>query len=536
MPPPNTPDDTDEIMSHEVVDPEDWYPHYVYYGSSPPSAERTLDADMVADPPSSPPSPTRIGGTRNLVVGDDPEPDRPDPMEDLEPYIDWEGLEYIDQVDENLHCAICKTPFYGPVTTPDCQHTFCFDCLRQHIKNLTEENRSLTCPMCRTEISGGMKGVVRADRIVVALLDQLQVKCPERLCRWVGPRLGLEKHVGDICPYTPVPCIQRSCPGKIIRASQSDTCQHYQERCELCSALINKAAEYEHRMTVCPFHAEQCGDCGFLVERQHLSEHSAVCSTTDTGCKYEELGCQHKDMGGVIKQHEETCVYGLVSRLEERLLSKIEATESLRSQNRQMQYDIQEAQERLAKVETEQAALKEGIKNQSNLAAATTTSSTSSSSTSSSSSPLPSSSSHAQAAAAAATVFDDHQERAQYMLETFDQIDKRVLDFSQALVSQDARQTTMLLNETRPLKEQMTDIRSQLGVLGMHVRWLMDVQRTRQRQNIINSFSGTTTSDSGSPSTSNTNNNNDGGLGSGSTSTLVERRLSDRGTPPRPSL
>ena len=38
----------------------------------------------------------------------------------------------------------------------------------------------------------------------------------------------------------------------------------------------------------------------------------------------------------------------------------------------------------------------------------------------------------------------------------------------------EGRQTVMLLNETAPLKDQLAEIRSTLGVLGMHVRWLMN--------------------------------------------------------------
>jgi len=46
----------------------------------------------------------------------------------------------------DYHCSVCYSVFFQPITTPDCKHTFCRQCLS---KVLETQN---TCPLCRNEI------------------------------------------------------------------------------------------------------------------------------------------------------------------------------------------------------------------------------------------------------------------------------------------------------------------------------------------------------------------------------------------------
>ena len=64
--------------------------------------------------------------------------------------------------DQFLSCKICLEPFKNPKTL-SCLHTFCFDCLQQHLDAESSRsrfaiyNRNITCPLCRkkTELPSG---------------------------------------------------------------------------------------------------------------------------------------------------------------------------------------------------------------------------------------------------------------------------------------------------------------------------------------------------------------------------------------------
>jgi len=43
----------------------------------------------------------------------------------------------------DLHCSICYSVFFQPITTPDCQHNFCRPCLARVIET------HASCPLCR---------------------------------------------------------------------------------------------------------------------------------------------------------------------------------------------------------------------------------------------------------------------------------------------------------------------------------------------------------------------------------------------------
>lgn len=141
-------------------------------------------------------------------------------------------------------------------------------------------------------------------------------------------------------------------------------------------------------------------------------------------------------------------------------------------------------------------------------------------------------------------------EQAEYIFRMFDDLDTRINNISKALIDQDARQNLRMMTEFMPVKEQLVEARSQLGVMSMHVRWLMDLQRSRQRQtaDVVGGLGGAAGSSSGSSTTnSNTqpssgqeaseNNSGSGGIAplTGSPAGIL-RRMSDRVSPVRPSL
>jgi hypothetical protein len=67
-----------------------------------------------------------------------------------------------------------------------------------------------------------------------------------------------------------------------------------------------------------------------------------------------------------------------------------------------------------------------------------------------------------------------YESRDQYFLSLFETMESKVERVSSALTEVEGRHSMMLFNETLQIKDQLTEVRSTLGVLGMHVRWLMN--------------------------------------------------------------
>ena len=77
--------------------------------------------------------------------------------------VDLRGLEYVDEFDHNLLCAICHSAFVLPVKL-DCEHVFCQECINQALSH------SDNCPTCRRQISGRPMGVA-VPKIIDRILD-----------------------------------------------------------------------------------------------------------------------------------------------------------------------------------------------------------------------------------------------------------------------------------------------------------------------------------------------------------------------------
>lgn len=492
----------------------------------------------------------------------------------FEPSIDWQCLDYISQVDENLICAICKAPFHKPLTTKACGHTFCEACIDQALEEARGRARNrVPCPLCRTELSTGCdRGSNRFVRVVEmgAQLDRLEVKCPNnaQLCKWTGQRSSLEDHVRNVCEYTMLPCLSGSCDKMIIRKSRGDgpvegqpLCQHYVWSCRHCNEMIDMSTQDQHLLTSCRGYLALCGYCGTLVVREQLAAHGEACLDEETTCTHEKLGCSLMSTRKDLLAHEKVCKFGSVRNfideiLEEQLkarigLVKVDLTRQLEqilqrerhcmeTSFREIREELREALQGERRQREELALSLSSILRYRGPVGGNATADDGSHELSRLPLPIPVSSDY---------------EQAEYMFRMFDELDTRMSEISKALIDQDARHSVMLLNELMPVKEQLVEARSQLGVMGMHVRWLMDLQRSRQRQiaEVVSGLTGGSGSGSGSGSAGSAtttgsdvqSDSRQASVGSrdarragGSDDNLpgVLRRVSDRTSPVRPSL
>ncbi|KKY31793.1 putative traf-type zinc finger [Diaporthe ampelina] len=367
-----------------------------------------------------------------------------------------------------------------------------------------------------------------------AQLDRLEVKCPNdtQLCRWTD----------------------RSCGKTIIRKSHGTACRHQEGPCAYCEETIDLSMEVQHYMTVCAKYRVSCEYCGKEVARDLLAAHGEACSVELANCPYSKLGCSYSSLRKDVREHEKTCDRGafmeLLDGLEKRLKADmIEMKESLATQMEQkIQLQKHQMDSRLQEIQDE---LQEERRKREELAQKF--------------SRLESGDlrllRYRDPAAGNSTAHDGTNdgrsslsipegsdfEQAEYMFRMFDELDTRISNISKALIDQDARQSVRVMTELMPVKEQLVEARSQLGVMGMHVRWLMDLQRSRQRQatDVVSGLgagAGGAGSSSGSSATTNSNaqsssgqgasGNNGGGAGGPvDTSVGISRRVSDRVSP-----
>lgn len=280
---------------------------------------------------------------------------RPPAERKIDHPLDWQKLEYVDEVDDELKCSICKSPFYRPVITDECCHEFCESCLDQHLSYATTRSSRLTapCPTCRTTLDFSAEGPVPESRTMLvsepsssrgwlSTLDQLHVRCPNgaALCPWTGPRSQASAHVRRHCPHTRERCVLASCDELVPRDAQAEGCLHFSVDCEFCGAAVIKADEGEHRALSCRAYKAPCELCGAPVVQEHAASHREACAVEVVDCAYTADGCAKRVAREVLARHEQKCVYGRLRGLEERMDLRVKAVENLQRENQLWLRDI----------------------------------------------------------------------------------------------------------------------------------------------------------------------------------------------------
>ena len=169
--------------------------------------------------------------------------------------------------DQFLHCKICLEPYKSPKTLT-CLHTFCSDCIQQHVDSENTRsryslyNRHVTCPLCRkrTEIPTG--GVRRLpDNFLLANLTEVidrrrPLKIPPcEICHTVRPRSN------DACSKC-LDCSKLLCKTCVDLHLTTKVTQHH--------SLIDVEGEKDIECKVHPdeivrFYCEPCDACICVV-------------------------------------------------------------------------------------------------------------------------------------------------------------------------------------------------------------------------------------------------------------------------------
>ena len=362
--------------------------------------------------------------------------------------LDMRSLEYTTPIDENLTCPICRIAFINPITT-SCDHVFCSDCFNQSY------GISPTCPVDRCSLS--IPGDIGpTPRIILNQLDGLQVKCPNTTagCEWVLARSMVQNHVDRYCDYTLVSCTSKTCKGKVTRKDIQRGCLHYDAVCPDCEESLEKAEMERHRERDCEERRTRCEKCGVEVLRCRTEVHEIECTECIAPCKWAIFGCSYRSKRKDLVGHASLCDFKIMGPLIESLKEEIT---SLRTELHYLNERDKAKDRRIKFLESEKSIASSALVSPVRDILA-----------------LPDVSSPS-------IEYAPFDSRDKYLLFLLESQETKVDHISTAMTELEAKQTMMLFNETIPIKEQLAELRSAQGVLGMHVRWLMNFRLQERR-------------------------------------------------------
>ncbi|CUA66879.1 hypothetical protein RSOLAG22IIIB_00329 [Rhizoctonia solani] len=192
---------------------------------------------------------------------------------------------YVEPVNTNLVCCICRQPFADPITATPCGHTFCRPCITQAL------DVSSQCPIDRGVLA--LSDLVPAPQLVRNMVDELVVQCPNAPlgCTHTSQRQLITSHA-HTCTYTPTQCNDSTCTEFVLKhhlnTHSQDTCPHKLTQCQSCGLQV-PAPEHPDR---CPARKDQCAHCSSPVEHNRLAHHAAnECPAVPIPCPMSAYGC-----------------------------------------------------------------------------------------------------------------------------------------------------------------------------------------------------------------------------------------------------
>ncbi|KAI9713177.1 MAG: hypothetical protein M1820_001162 [Bogoriella megaspora] len=208
--------------------------------------------------------------------------------------VDLRQLDLVSPCDDNLICSICHGPFVKPVKL-SCEHIFCEECVKQTWE-MTQVGRTRTCPHCRSRV-GNVFTRGDINKIVLAMLDELKVRCPKQAegCTAEVARAEVQDHVDKYCGWTEISCPSLDCEEKLQRKDVEGGCTHFDVTCEDCGSQVWQRDLVIHQEKHCLKSTMTCSECDAEILRRDMKSHvedeclEAIqpCSGSSYGCKLE---------------------------------------------------------------------------------------------------------------------------------------------------------------------------------------------------------------------------------------------------------
>ena len=157
----------------------------------------------------------------------------------------YEKERFVDEVDEELLCAICGLVLKDPVQIRQCEHCFCSDCMYEWWKHRQ------TCPIDRTRVPS-VDDIISPPRIVRNMLSRLKLTCDNVSfgCTEIVRLEALQLHLSQ-CAHNPkrmVMC-EKGC-GLSVPFDELEQHNCVEQLCSCLKKESEKVAALEDRVSL----------------------------------------------------------------------------------------------------------------------------------------------------------------------------------------------------------------------------------------------------------------------------------------------
>ena len=215
----------------------------------------------------------------------------------------------------------------------------------------------------------------------------------------------------------------------------------------------------EHYDNSCSDNTSKCSLCAAMVVRHRMERHlSSECPEAEVHCESSPYGCMVFAKRKVVEEHEQRgCVYQAIGKLMRDRMEDRNVINELRGRIHSLERRLEYRGGLLPHAGGE----------------------ASSSSASAAAGFVPNLDLDLSNSPRAAPMPWNHHNGSldDYMLAQFERMDNKLEDLRKAMLERDGYRDMRILNDTMRMNEQIAELGSKVGVLGMHTTWLMNVQR-----------------------------------------------------------
>eukprot|EP01062_Namystynia_karyoxenos_P083487 TRINITY_DN9604_c0_g4_i1.p2 TRINITY_DN9604_c0_g4~~TRINITY_DN9604_c0_g4_i1.p2 ORF type:complete len:394 (+),score=87.56 TRINITY_DN9604_c0_g4_i1:87-1184(+) len=185
----------------------------------------------------------------------------------------------------HLECSICKNPaFDTPVRAYPCGHMYHQECLERWLR--TQSREAPSCPDCRQMLPPGRNAFTPVDRVVKAVLDEVDVECPQDCEAPAAKRMRFHElgdHIRKRCPETKLLCSGEGCavvlPRHQMTTEHLPQCEHVLVTCAQCQTGVKRGRLQEHEAASCSHRRVTCEYCkqGSIIHHEK-EDHEMSCT------------------------------------------------------------------------------------------------------------------------------------------------------------------------------------------------------------------------------------------------------------------
>ncbi|XP_068698255.1 TNF receptor-associated factor 5-like isoform X4 [Montipora foliosa] len=265
-------------------------------------------------------------------------------------------FDFVDELQEDQVCPICKGAMRDPVQIVECGHQCCEYCLMMSQR----DGGGLHCPLDGKRLPDNNAFI--EDKAFKRKICSLRVKCKQhcRGCKWIGEIRNYLDHY-EICQFEDQVC--KDCSMSIERQFMEDHknngCDERTVRCKYCPNVFPHCDLQEHVEKECHSFPVKCPqECGReRIPRKEVESHVAnECPRTVVSCPYSVIGCTFENMRSALDLH----IQDSTEKHQRQALSLASKNAELENEVRELKKNFELSNEAQNKLASENLELRNG--------------------------------------------------------------------------------------------------------------------------------------------------------------------------------